>query len=157
MTAIDPDILSIQRKRRQQRRCVACGVPTPRAALCVACRQTLRYCPRCECVHLLGETSQRETKQGRSTSYCLPCGNAVRNGRKQTRQGYLAEQQARTHPQLPQMIKLYKRGLTYTQIADELGMNHGTLRAVIAHARQTDRWPKRLSRGKGWRAKGARA
>jgi hypothetical protein len=151
MNTLDPDIRAIQRKRRQEKRCLACGVPTPRSALCKVCRQTLRYCPRCECVHSLSETSQRETKEGRSTSYCLPCSNIVRNGQRQSWQVYLAEQHARKHPQLSQIIRLYKQGLTYEQIADALDMNRGTLRAVIAHARATNRWPKKLTRGKSWR------
>ena len=32
----DPDLLAIRRKRRQEKRCVSCGVPTPRAATTIA-------------------------------------------------------------------------------------------------------------------------
>lgn len=147
----DTDLLAIRRKRRQEKRCLACGVSTPRAALCMACRQTLRYCPRCEQLHSLAETSQRSADSGRSTSYCLPCGNTVRNKRGRDWAAYLAEQRQQQHPKLPQIKRLYKQGLTYEQIADTLQMNRGTLRAVIAHARKTGRWPKQLTRGRGWR------
>lgn len=153
----DPDLLAIRRKRRQGKRCLACGVPTPRAALCAACRVTLRYCPRCEDVYPLARASQRETRQGRSSAYCLPCGNVVRNGDRQPLAQYRDAQQARMHPQLRQMIRLYKQGLTHDQIADTLGMNRGTFRAILAHARATNRWPKALKRGKGWRKGVARA
>lgn len=152
--ALDPDILSIQRKRRREKRCLQCGVSTPRAALCVICRQTLRYCPRCEVVYDAAHTSQRSTAGGRTTAYCLPCSSIVRNGVRQSWSAYLAEQQTRMHPKLPQMIKLYKRGLSYDAIADAVGMKRGTVRAAIAHARATNRWPQKLTRGKGWR-KGA--
>lgn len=155
MTTLDPDLVAIRRKRRQEKRCVSCGTPTPRAALCKACRQTLRYCPRCEVVYPADRTSQRSTANGRSSAYCLSCSNIVRNGQRRSWQSYLAEQQARMHPLLPKMIRLYKQGLTYEHIADALGMKHGTLRAIIAHARATGRWPKKLARGKGWR-KGVR-
>jgi len=148
---LDTDLLSIRRKRRREKRCLACGAPTPRAALCKACRATLRYCPRCEVIHPLAETSQRSAALGRSTSYCVPCGNKVRNKRDRDWQTYLAEQRQKSHPKLPQIKRLYKQGLTYEQIADALKMNCGTLRALIAHARKTGRWPKTLTRGKGWR------
>lgn len=150
----DLDLISIRRKRRQEKRCLACGVPTPRAALCVGCRQSLRYCPRCEDVYPAANASQRSDTDGRSTAYCVPCGNAVRNHRGRTRAEYLTEQRAHEHPQLARIKKLYKQGLTYDQIASALDMPRGTLSAVITHARETGRWSARLSRGKGWR-KGA--
>lgn len=148
---LDADLLAIRRKRRQQKRCVACGASVPRAALCKVCRATLRYCPRCEAVYPLAETSQRDMSNGRSTAYCLPCGNVVRNKRGRPLAQYLAEQRQRTHPKLPAIIKLYRRGVRIRQIADELDINRNTLRALIDHARRTGRWPKHLSRGKGWR------
>lgn len=148
---LDTDLLAIRRKRRREKRCLACGEKTPRAALCKACRATLRYCPRCEAVYPRGGASQRDASGGRTTAYCLPCGNAVRNKRGRDWAAYLAEQRSREHPKLPQIKKLYKAGLTYPQIAGELGMNCGTLRAVIGHARKTGRWSTRLVRGKGWR------
>jgi DNA-directed RNA polymerase specialized sigma24 family protein len=153
---IDPDILAIRRQRRREKRCLACGVPTPRAALCKVCRRTLRYCPRCEALYATEQPSQRATAEGRSTDYCRPCGNAVRNKRSRTRHVYLTEQHARTHPQLPQIIRLYKQGCSYDQIAQTLGIPRGTLSAIVTHARTTGRWPKKLSRSKGWR-KGATA
>lgn len=157
MPTIDPDILAIRRQRRREKRCLACGVPTPRAALCKVCRQTLRYCPRCEAVYGVEQTSQRSTSGGRTTAYCWPCSNIVRNGERQSWEAYLAEQHARTHPQLPQIIRLYKQGCSYDQIAQTLGIPRGTLSAIVTHARTTGRWPKKLQRGKGWRPKGASA
>ena len=143
---IDTDLLAICRKRRQQGRCVACGVAVPRAALCKTCRATLRYCPRCEAVYPAEETSQRSTVNGRATAYCLPCGNAVRNKRGRTRAQYLATLRAAEHPLLPRIRKLYRQGLTYVAIADTLGIPRGTLRAIVAYARKTGRWPKGLQR-----------
>jgi hypothetical protein len=143
---IDTDLLAIQRKRRQQKRCLACGTPTPRAALCGVCRETLRYCPRCESVYDALFTSQRSRANGRSTAYCLPCASRVRNYHGRTIGEYLAAQRERKHPQLEKAIRLYKRGLTYVQIADALGMNRGTLRSLVTHARRTGRWPASLKR-----------
>lgn len=144
---IDPDLLAIRRKRRQARRCVACGRAVPRATLCKTCRSKWRYCPRCEDVYPAEAASQRSTANGRSSAYCLPCGNAVRNKRGRTREGYLAAVRAAEHPLLPKVRELYRQGLTYVAIADALGIPRGTLRSIVAHARKTGRWPKRL-----WRA-----
>lgn len=146
MTRIDPDLLAIRRKRRQTKRCVNCGISTPRAALCKACRQTLRYCPGCDAIYPAEQASARVTSGGQSAIYCLPCSNLVRNGARQPRQTYLATMRAQQHPQLRRIKRLYKQGLSYPQIASAVGMNRGTLSATIAHARKTGRWPSTLRR-----------
>jgi hypothetical protein len=146
MSAIDQDLLSIQRRRRQQRRCLHCGTPTPRAALCRTCRQTRRYCPRCETVW--------EANRPRGpwpTEYCPPCHNVAVNGEREPRERYLAKQRASMHPKLRQIIKLYRAGATYPAIAAALGIPRSALGSIIHHARQTGRWPKHLERGRDWR------
>lgn len=140
----DSDLIQIQRKRRQQGRCIQCGQPTPRAALCKACRQALRYCPRCEAIYPASAASQRDT--GRSTSYCLPCSNLVRNGERVPRAMWRVQTAARAHPKLARIQRLYRNGLTYPQIAAAVGLSTGGLSALIAHARRTGRWPRRLRR-----------
>ena len=142
----DPDLIAIRRKRRQEKRCVACGTPVPRAALCKPCRQTLRYCPECAAVYPADQASQRATSGGQSSIYCLPCSSVARNGPRQPRADYLAAMRDRQHPQLPKIKKLYKQGLTYPAIAAAVDMPHGTLSATSAHARKTGRWPKTLRR-----------
>lgn len=142
----DPDLFAIRRKRLQERRCLACNIKVPRAALCKTCRATLRYCPRCEAVYPAAVASQRSTAGGRTTAYCVPCGNAVRNKRGRTRAQYLAALRGAEHPLLPKTRKLYRQGLTYVAIADTLGIPRGTLRSIVAHARKTGRWPKNLQR-----------
>jgi hypothetical protein len=146
MNLRDPDLLAIRRRRRQDGRCVQCGAPTPRAALCKACRQTLRYCPGCSAIYPAEQASARITSGGQSAIYCLPCSNVVRNGVRQRRADYLATMRATQHPQLGRIKRLYKQGLTYPQIAERIGMNRGTLSATIAHARKTGRWPNTLRR-----------
>lgn len=146
MTTHDPDLLVIRRKRRQEKRCINCGVPVPRAALCKACRQTLRYCPGCSAIYPAEQASARITSGGQSAIYCLPCSNTVRNGVRQPRADYLATMRAHQPPQLGRIKRLYKQGLSYPQIASAVGMNRGTLSAVIAHARKTGRWPNALRR-----------
>jgi hypothetical protein len=145
---IDPDLIAIRRKRRQERRCVQCGTPTPRAALCKACRQTLRYCPECAAIYPAKHASARVTAQGQSAIYCLPCSNVLRNGKRQRRADYLTLMHAREHPQLRHIKRLYRQGLSYGAIASALKMSCGTLSATIAHARKTGRWPNALRRVK---------
>lgn len=144
--SLDPDLLAIRRKRRQQKRCVNCGTPTPRAALCKPCRATLRFCPGCSAIYPAEHASQRATAGGQSAIYCLPCSNVLRNGPRQRRADYLTQTRAHEHPQLRQIKRLYKQGLTYPAIAAALGMNRGTLSATIRHARKTGRWPNALRR-----------
>lgn len=143
---IDPDLLSIRRKRRQEKRCLFCGVPCPRAALCAYCRQTLRYCPRCEALWHIKRISPSDAARGRSTLYCRWCANVQVNGRRLRRPDYLATLRERQHPRLSAIKRLYRQGLTYPQIAAALDMNRGTLGGIIAHARRTGRWPAALRR-----------
>lgn len=143
----DPDLLQIRRKRRQQGRCVACGLKVPRAALCEACRATRRWCPRCQ--DLVPLTQSSDKSPARASAYCLPCRNVVVNGVRVPRAEYLAT--PREHPKLKAIIRLYRKGLTIPQIAAALAMNDGTLRSDIHYARKTGRWPKNLARGKDWR------
>lgn len=143
---IDPDLLSIQRRRRQQRRCLHCGTPTPRAALCGMCRQTRRYCPRCEAVW-----TATKPRGPWPTEYCPPCHNVAVNGTREPRDRYLAKQRASTHPKLRQIIKLYRAGATWNAIAAALDIPRGTLTSIIHHAKRTGRWPKGLARGRDWR------
>jgi hypothetical protein len=154
-STIDPDMLAIWRRRRQQRRCLHCNKPTPRAALCKTCRQTRRYCPRCEVVWVI--PAPRPTPNGRSTEYCFPCANLVRNGPRPTRAVYDEQQRERRHPLLGSIIKRYKSGQTYDTIAAALDIPRGTLTSIIVHARKTGRWPARLVRGRNWRWKGSQA
>ncbi len=87
------------------------------------------------------------TSGGQSAIYCLPCSNRVRNGgQRQPRAEYLQTMRATQHPQLRQIKRLYRQGLSYPQIADAVGMPRGTLSATIARARRTGRWPKTLRR-----------
>jgi len=139
----DPDLLAIRRKRRQEKRCLACGVPVPRAALCKMCRQTLRYCPRCEDVYAIPAT---ETPDGRATLYCPPCRNVATNGVRQPRDVYLASVRASQHPKLKQIIRLYRDGLSLSQIGRHLGKPTPTVASIIRHARRTGRWPRTLRR-----------
>lgn len=143
----DPDLRAIRRRRRQEGRCVTCGLRTPRAALCASCRTTRRWCPRCEVVWDYAGPCGRD---GESAVYCPPCKRAedVRRRPRQTRAEYLASHE---HPQLRAIIRLYRRGLTLDTIAAELGMGASALRAAIHHARATGRWPKGLKRGRSWR------
>lgn len=146
---IDPDVLAIWRKRRQEKRCLNCGARTPRAALCARCRQTLRYCPRCEVVYDVSRASQKKrTGDGRSTCYCLPCSNRIRNGshKRQTRDAYLSERQKH----LQTIIRLYRSGMTYDDMARAAGISRGALSAFISYARKAGRWPEKLQRRRSY-------
>jgi hypothetical protein len=145
----DPDLLAIRRKRRQQGRCVVCGLRMPRAALCTVCRQAWRWCVRCGDIVPIEQSSDKAPS--RSSAYCLPCRNVVVNGPRVPRAEYLAATRTRSHPKLKTIIRLYRKGLTLPQIAAALAMNEHTLKAIIFYARKTGRWPKNLTRGKDWR------
>lgn len=146
---IDPDLRAIQRKRRQDGRCLLCARKTPRAALCKACRVDWRYCPRCERVHPLAESFQRTDDAGRSTSYCLPCGNIVRNGPRRTRAQYQADSQRQRNARIRRALALYRKGLSYREMAERLGLTRGMLSGLISYARQVGEWPAELQRPKG--------
>lgn len=145
MATIDPDVLAIWRRRRQEKRCLNCGARTPRAALCARCRQTLRYCPRCEAVYDASRASQKKyVGDGRATSYCLPCSNRIRNNSmgRQTREAYLAGRQKH----LQTIIRLYRSGMTYGEMARVTGRSRGALASLISYARKAGRWPTTLQR-----------
>lgn len=145
---IDPDLLHIQRKRHREKRCLACGIPTPRASLCVGCRATLRYCPRCERVYPKAEANQ-ETPY--PTVYCRGCSAGIqlaqrRRGGAAPMEAYRAAIRARTQPMIDRMIALYRAGRTYGEIARAMDLSPGTVRGTIARAQRTGRWPKGLTR-----------
>lgn len=146
----DPDILAIARKRRQEGRCVACGRASGRrAVLCRLCAEAWRYCPRCEAVYDAALVAGRD-HGGYTSLYCPPCHNIMCNGPRQSRAAYLA--QDRQHPRLKEIVRLYRKGLPYHEMAAALGMPLGTLSSIIVYARQTGRWPKGLKREVGKRA-----
>jgi hypothetical protein len=144
----DPDLLAIQRKRRREKRCLSCGTPTPRASLCKTCREKWCYCPRCEAVYPEANASARTRALGRCAIYCLPCSNTMRReaaGRR-TWATYLAERQAQQHPQLRNVIRLYRAGWTHDAIAPAVGLSRGGLASLIWRARQRGQWPEKLRR-----------
>lgn len=152
--SFDADLRSIYRKRRREKRCLKCGQPVPRAALCKACRQTHAYCPTCERV-LPWEcfpNHQRSTQNGRATDYCHACHNAYqreKRGITRDRAAYLRDLAARTaqpHPLLKQIIALYRRELSLDAIAAELGISRSQVGNIIHVARQRGQWPKTLRR-----------
>lgn len=154
MTTADHDILAIQRRRRQERRCVACGADSPRDTLCATCRRTLRYCPRCERIVPKEQAHNGHSRPTRSSVWCQEC-HKTRRRRQPDRDwpAYLAEQAAQQHTHLRAIVRLYRKGLTLDAIGARLSMPAGTVRSVIAAARRTGRWPQGLSRTKGWRKK----
>ncbi len=143
--AHDPDLLAIQRKRRQQGRCLRCATRVPRAALCVPCRADWRYCPRCERVHPIAESSQRDDAR-RATSYCLPCDNVITNGVRPSRAERHAAERARLTARLAKALPLYRRGVPTRAIAAQLGMSEGALSGMISRARWLGLWPADLRR-----------
>lgn len=142
----DPDLLAIQRKRRQDGRCLKCTTRAPRAALCAACRAEWRYCPRCERVHRLDESYAPSSAGGRSTAYCRPCGNIVRNGPQCSRAERLAADRARVLARVAKVLPLYRRGVPMREIAAKLQMSSGALSGLISHARTHGLWPDDLRR-----------
>src|SRR5689334_5981365 len=114
---IDPDVLAITRKRRQQGRCVACGTPSGRCAFCAACEPRFNWCPCCE--------TFRERTRKETSSYCPTCDTARRPGHT-TRPHYLAAERAKRHPKLFTILRLYRNQLPYTQIAATLQMKPNT-------------------------------
>lgn len=149
---IDPDILAITRRRRQEARCVACGRAVGRrAVVCKGCAVAWRYCPMCEAVYDAALVRGRSLG-GRTSMYCPPCHNVACNGPRRSRAMYLATIQGQQHPQLKQIMRLYRQGLPYREMAAALGMPLGTLGSIIVHARKTGRWPKTLRREVGKRA-----
>lgn len=142
----DSDLIAIQRKRRREKRCLRCGVQTPRAALCLACRAAWRYCPRCEAVYPAEQASQRRAADGRATAYCLPCGNIIRNGEKTPRAEYIAQRRRTRDVRIAQALRLYRRGVSYAEMAQQLGVTKGALSGLIGYARVCGAWPATLHR-----------
>lgn len=142
---MDPDILAIQRKRRQQGRCIRCGIKTPRAMLCLECRKEWRYCPRCENVYPVGKTTPDDI------SYiCVDCKRVHerrRNGSVPIEE-YHAMRRAKADKRLHPVIRRYRRGESYKEIAGSLGISIGRLSAMIRTARRYGRWPEELRRQK---------
>lgn len=149
----DADRLAITRQRLAAGRCVACGASTGRAALCRACALDRTYCPHCEQVVAKVYHSD-EARTGRTATYCPPCKLKIERTRRgeQPRDRWLKEQQKKRHHLLSRIIKEYRAGYTQQQIGDRLGIPAGTVRSIIAYARATGRWPKTLTRGKGYRS-----
>lgn len=151
---LDPDLRSIYRKRRREKRCLKCGTHVPRAALCKACRQTHAYCPTCEQVLPWEQfpNRQRSGPAGRSTDYCHTCHNAYQREQRGitcTRDDYLrdlAAQRAAPHPLLKRIMALYRRGLSMNAIAVEIGISRSQVGNIIYVARQRGQWPKPLQR-----------
>lgn len=141
----DPDLLTIQRRRRQQRRCLRCGAANiPRAALCARCQPAWRYCPRCERVYPVGEA--RDRRADRATAYCWPCGSARDRARNACdRATYLAARRARREQLLPAVIRGYRAGARPATIAAALGIRPGQVYKLASNARRDGRWPPDLT------------
>lgn len=147
MLTIDPDILAIRRRRRQEGRCVACGVRSGRAALCDVCRATLAYCAAC------GATYPRRPGLAVwcTSDYCTPCKVQYQ---REARGGvtcaeHSARLVARRQALLRQVIRLYRAGATYDAIATALDIPRSTLASVMTFARRRGEWPAGLRRRKG--------
>lgn len=134
----DPDILAIQRRRRQEGRCVRCGAKAPRAMLCVDCRVDWRYCPRCEVVHT-------GIKTKRISVYCPPC-NAARclARRTQRREAYRQARRTQKERLFPVVIEQLRRGKTAAAVAAALGIQQRYVYKLIAYAHKTGRWPVKM-------------
>jgi len=141
----DPDILAIQRKRRQQGRCLQCGKKAPRAMLCRTCREHWRYCPACEAVYDVDAAIP-----GRTVRYCRPCDTLRTRKRRDmvSWQEYTTGVRAKSDARLTRIIARYRAGQSYDTIASALGITKGQLSGIINHAKQTGRWPAKLKRYK---------
>ena len=138
----DPDVLSIQRKRRQQGRCLRCGVKT-RGTLCIACRVAWRACPRCERVYDRRDACHNGA---RPSCYCKPCHNIQVHGVCRTAAEDRARRRAAPHPLLPAIMRMYRRGLPSPEIGAALGISDNTVRQIITRARKNGQWPAGLRR-----------
>jgi len=146
--AIDPDILAIQRKRRQKGLCVSCGRLERKngrpAALCARCRTTLAYCPSCEALY----ARPTYLRAGHSSAFCRRCKMLYKREMegKRSLDVYLAERRVKRHAVLPELIRLYKHGQTRAQIAVALGLSKDRIDTLISNARRQGEWPKELRR-----------
>ena len=137
----DPDLLAIQRKRRQEGRCLRCAVRTPRAALCPAYRAEWRYCPRCERVYPRTEARTPNGTQGRATEYCRPCGTRLRSGERAPRAVWLAQSNAARDARFAVALRLFRRGLSYAEVGRRMGLSKGAVSGLAAYARACGKWP----------------
>lgn len=143
---IDQDRIVIHRKRRQERRCIRCGVRCSRTALCARCQPAWRYCPCCEAVYPVADA--RDRRSDRATAYCQPCGDARDRARRpRDLASYLAARRAERDRLLQKIIRGYKAGIRPATIAASLGLQPRQVYKLVANARADGRWPKALD---GW-------
>lgn len=157
----DSDLLAIQRKRMQERRCVKCGAAEPRIneRLSIICRTCFdagwRYCHACETIKPVTACTIRRTPGPRASVRCKACDVAQCTERRRRVEVDYATRRARERAQvdarLQEIVKLYRAGLTIREIAETLGDPYGTVMHTIHCAREDGRWPKKLKRGRGWR------
>ena len=145
----DPDILAIQRKRRQDGYCIPCGrrvaCPTGRPpVLCEACRKKLAYCPACEAIY----PRRANLNPRHATEYCPTCNklNKRASAGKRPYHQYLADIQAKRHALLPELIKRYRRGEHLAAVAVAIGMTRSQTDRIIRDARMRGEWPEELRR-----------
>lgn len=147
----DPDILSIQRKRRREGRCLRCARAVERRAwrpsiLCGICIKTLAYCPQCETLY----KRRPGLESGRASEYCTTCKSAHQrsSGGHRPYARYLADQRSKRHALLPDLVRRYKRGQTLPEIGKALGLPRNRVESLIRGARQCGEWPEELRRSK---------
>lgn len=138
----DPDLLAVQRKRRQEGRCLRCNKPAPRATLCRSCRAVYRYCPMCESVFEKLPHHRRE----QSSEYCWPCQKKKAQRGHMPREEWVALQRAKKHTLLNKIIKHYRDGLSLEEIGVKCGRGTSTIGSIIRHARDAGHWPAKLKR-----------
>lgn len=146
---IDPDILQIRRKRRQEGDCLKCGVSIVRRngrppVLCDRCIAAWAYCPNCEVLF-----ERRPALNPRhATEYCPECNmlNKRISAGKRPYDRYLEDIQARRHEMLPDIIRRYKRGQNMTEAAIALGITRTQIDTLIRDARVRGEWPDELRR-----------
>lgn len=144
----DPDILAIQRKRRQQGRCVACGKREERyrgrpATLCGGCVLTLAFCPGCESVY----ERKPGLTQGQASQYCTACNTAHKRADGRSWSGYIADIRARRRRLLPELIKRYRKpGVSQAKAGAALGLTRAQTDQIIRDARMHGEWPEGLRR-----------
>lgn len=145
----DPDILAIQRKRRQEGHCIPCGRPVecPNGrppVLCEGCREKLAYCPNCERLF----ARRKNMNPRHATEYCAACNtlNKRTTAGKRPRAQYITDIQAKRHALLPTLIKYYRSGENLTMVAPALGLTRPQIDRIIRDARARGEWPDELRR-----------
>lgn len=148
--AIDPDLLAIQHKRRQQGRCLRCGAPIRRQSrggqppvLCAVCMATHRVCYVCERVLPIACMIGERTTAHHSVRRCRECGRAINRA---WRQRNARPRRHTPHAQLDRIIELYRAGMEMDAIAAALAMTPTALRGIIHYARKCGDWPRELYR-----------